>query len=108
MSTAYFITDIKQKDNFSFVITWNDGVVCHYRLSDLQKKCPCAGCQENKLSSQINENVKAVRIISIGRYALRIEFTSGCSAGIYSYDLLRSFINNPQSLTAITPSMDHE
>lgn len=92
MSNAYFITDIRQAGNHIFTITWNDGLEYSYRLCDLQRRCPCAGCQETV--SHVDEDVQAIRIVSVGRYALRIDFTLGCSAGIYSYDLLRSFIRN--------------
>jgi DUF971 family protein len=105
---AYYITDIKQTDNFTFTITWNDGFTHAYRLSDLQKKCPCAGCQERSQSRTVKEDVKTVRIMSVGSYGLRFEFTSGCKTGIYSYDLLRSFVNSSKQATSLTPSVDHE
>ncbi len=44
---------------------------------------------------QIDPEVKAKRITSVGRYALRIDFTSGCAAGIYD---LRCFIIMANSL----------
>jgi len=44
---------------------------------------------EKENTSSANKDVKAYRITSVGRYALRIEYTFGCSAGIYDYDLLR-------------------
>ncbi len=89
MTVAFLVRDIKQEDNFTFAIEWSDGKTCHYRLSDLQKCCPCASCHEIK-DKIINRDVQAKRIVTIGRYALRIEFTSGCSSGIYGYDMLRS------------------
>jgi DUF971 family protein len=94
MSSVYFIKELKQKNNHVFEITWNNGEQQEFRLSDLQKKCPCAACQEH--SESVHEDVKAVRIVGI-RYALRIEFTSGCSAGIYSYDYLKSFSKNTEA-----------
>lgn len=105
--TAYFITAIKQTGNHTFAITWNDGVEHTYRLSAIQKVCPCAGCGE-KGAQTVQEDVRAVRIVSVGRYALRIVFTSGCSAGIYSYDILRSFIDNSSRLIHRTQTADHE
>lgn len=81
------MTKIWQKDSHHFVIEWNDGKVVEYRLSDLQKRCPCASCNEKK-SRTIDPNVQAEKIVSVGRYALRVTFTSGCSLGIYSFDTL--------------------
>lgn len=89
------INEIIQKDNYSFTIIWKNGNSSDYRLSDLQKRCPCAGCvDENtgkrlKDHNSIDPDVMAKAIYGVGRYALRIEFTSGCSKGIYDFDMLK-------------------
>lgn len=90
----FLIRQIFQKDNHHFVIEWNDQVKQTFRLSDLQKKCPCALCMESRKTSEafsknVREDVRALFIKSVGRYALRIQFTSGCSTGIYGFDQLR-------------------
>lgn len=91
---SFLIRKIIQKDNHTFTITWSDGVEGTYRLSDLQKNCPCAKCVDETTGKRlINEkaidpDVRAYRITSVGRYALRIQFTSGCSTGIYRFDIL--------------------
>jgi ATP-binding protein involved in chromosome partitioning len=87
-SNKYELLNIKRADDHSFIIEWKDGVITRYRFNEVQKDCPCAGCSEIK-EKQISPDVDAIRIIPVGRYALRIEFNSGCTAGIYSYDLLR-------------------
>ncbi len=87
------IRKIWQKDNHTFTIEWSDGAVNDYRLSVLQKNCPCAGCgaagREPSYGRAEQDDVRALRVSSVGRYALRIQFTSGCSKGIYSYEMLR-------------------
>ena len=83
------IQSIQQKDNHHFSIAWSDGNAQTYRLSDLQQRCPCAQC--HVAAGSIDPHVKAVRISNVGRYALKIQFTSGCSRGIYSYALLHSW-----------------
>jgi len=89
------IKAIEQTDNYTFQITWDDGSQNQYRLSDLQKNCPCAGCVDEltgrriAASKAVDEDVRAVNIKSLGRYALKIKFTSGCSTGIYSYSFLK-------------------
>lgn len=85
------IKKISQKDRFTFAIEWLDGLLSEFRLCDVQNHCPCIACREKRLHKEINvySDVKAFRIQSVGRYALRIEFTSGCSKGIYPYSLLR-------------------
>ncbi len=92
---ALAIKKIYQKDNFTFSIEWMDGNVSSWRLSDLQLLCPCASCVDETTGErlvsahQIDPGVKARRIASVGRYALAVEFTKGCSAGIYSFDMLK-------------------
>lgn len=92
------IKKIYQKNNNAFVIEWSDGKTVEYVLNDLQKKCPCAQCYDPAMGKQIcNENqldpnVKAVRLVNVGRYAMRIQFSSGCSKGIYSFALLRQLV----------------
>lgn len=89
------IRQIKQKDNHTFSIIWNDGKEQHFRLSMLQRSCPCAQCCDEKTGKRlinshlIKEDVRAFNIRNVGRYALKIQFTSGCSTGIYTFDFLR-------------------
>lgn len=89
------IKGIRQKDNHTFTIDWSDGSGVDYRLGQLQAKCPCAKCFDPATGKQhvskeaLDPQVKAVHIASAGRYALRIQFTSGCSRGIYSFAFLK-------------------
>lgn len=93
-AAAYFIKKINQKDNFTFTIEWNDGKTIDYRLSELQSHCPCADCKEAKEGriKNLNSEVRAKSVMSVGRYALRIDFTTGCTAGIYDFDFLRTLL----------------
>ena len=93
------IKQIKQIDNHHFQIDWNDDTTATYHLDKLQKNCPCAGCVDESTNirkplatemSLIAEEVRAKSIKSVGRYALKIQFTSGCSAGIYDFEFLRN------------------
>jgi ATP-binding protein involved in chromosome partitioning len=90
------VRKLKQLDNYSFQIEWSDGIFDSWRLSELQKCCPCARCVDEATNERrasaptVNEDVKAKMIQSVGRYALRIQFTEGCSSGIYHFDYLRS------------------
>lgn len=78
---------IWQKDKHHFVIEWTDGLVGEYNLGDLEKRCPCALCSESK-EAKVKQETSAIKIKSVGRYALRIQFTKGCSMGIYDYEFL--------------------
>lgn len=93
--TISFVAKIWQKDNYTFSIQWNDGFIQDFRLSELQRNCPCAHCNDESTgkklvdSKKIPDDLRAIFIRSVGRYGLRIQFTSGCSMGIYSFDRLR-------------------
>ena len=99
MAEAVFVKTIIQTSQTTFTIEWTDGQKIDYRLSDLQKKCPCAQCRDEKTGEllinprKLNENVEAFRVKSVGRYALRIDFTSGCSKGIFTFSFLRSSLH---------------
>ncbi len=88
-----FILSIEQKDNHTFTIQWSDEKTCDYNLKALQTHCPCAKCKETPPKNMENKDVRAISIKSVGRYALQIKFTFGCSNGIYSYFLLRQLQN---------------
>jgi DUF971 family protein len=89
------IRRIEQKDNHSFMIEWSDGKVDVFQLRHLQKACPCAACYDPASGTRLvkeealDPGVRATKIESVGRYALRIDFTSGCRKGIYSFATLR-------------------
>lgn len=95
MKSPLAIVKIWQKDNQIFSIQWNDGVSQDFRLSELQRNCPCANCTDEITGEKlvdprtISDDLKAIVIRSVGRYGLRIQYSSGCSTGIYSFDRLR-------------------
>ena len=95
MKAPIFVSQIWQKDNYTFSIRWNDGEIQDFKLSHLQRHCPCAQCTDENSGRNlvdpktIQDNVRAIVVRSVGRYGLRIQFTSGCSNGIYSFADLR-------------------
>lgn len=91
--TSPALMSVSRKDAHHLEMKWNDGQVNIYRLSILQTLCPCAGCKETP-SIKVDPNVECTQVTGIGRYALRIEFNSGCSKGIYTFDMLRSLEKN--------------
>ncbi len=83
---------IWHKDESTLTIEWRDGVTQDFNLSILQKNCPCARCSDKTHENRLHEildDLKAVSIENIGSYALKIQFSSGCSNGIYTFDKLR-------------------
>lgn len=93
------IQKIEQVDNYHFLIQWADGSTQTFRLSDLQRNCPCAQCMDEMTGkplldpTTVPDEVKALSIRSVGRYGLKIEFSSGCSMGIFSFDRLKGMNN---------------
>lgn len=89
------LKDLKQNDRSSCTITWSDGQTQDFRYSDLQRNCPCANCvdeatgQRRNNTTLVPDDLGVLTIESVGQYALKIKFTSGCSTGIYPFDLLR-------------------
>lgn len=103
---AAFVQRIEQVDNQRFHIAWTDGKVQEFFLPQLQENCPCASCRDESTGerlqapSSLDGGVRAKRILSVGRYALRVEFTSGCCHGIYDFDFLRSLGKETQTVGA--------
>jgi DUF971 family protein len=95
-----YIRAIQQKDRHRFTIEWTDGKISQLRLSDVQRNCTCAKCRCEMTGKmlvapdELSDDVEALRIASVGRYALQIYFTNGCSKGIYPFHLLRSLERN--------------
>lgn len=52
-------------------------------LRDLQKSCPCAIC--GATPPQVDDNVTATQVTLVGSYAVRLQFSSGCSRGLYTF-----------------------
>lgn len=86
------IEKIEQINKTTFSIVWSDRRVDFFHLKDLQRLCPCQRCCGKRETghNEDTQEVKVLKIMSVGNYALRIFFASGCSEGIYSFEFLRS------------------
>jgi len=86
-------------------IDWRDGHHSEYSLEYLRDECPCATCtgahgtepQKTNYSKpdanpfqMYKPTLKMSNISEVGAYAFQIEWNDGHSAGIYSYDHLRT------------------
>ncbi|NGX47262.1 MAG: Iron-sulfur cluster carrier protein [Chlamydiae bacterium] len=58
-------------------------------LHEIQKRCPCAGCENQK---NCDKEVSLLEFSPVGRYALKITFSSGCNKGIYPFALLKKIM----------------
>lgn len=96
------VKKVYQVDAHTLGIDWSDGVQSRWRLSHLRRHCPCAMCvdewtRERRLDiDSVDDNLSAVGIDSVGRYALRVKFADGHDSGIFTYDLLRELDQAPR------------
>src|SRR3954447_26968331 len=99
MSDQTTPTGLHLKKTEALDITWADGHQSHLPLRLLRKYCPCAGCQGERdilgrtrlpiVRTTYDGPITANGAELVGNYALRIEFSDGHNAGIYTFPYLR-------------------
>jgi DUF971 family protein len=88
----------------TLAIQWSDGHASSYPYGYLRRKCPCATCEE--IPPPPEQPMGGLPIIGqrplhperaevVGRYALQIYWSDHHSAGIYSFDYLRTLCPCP-------------
>jgi ATP-binding protein involved in chromosome partitioning len=88
--------EIAQKGPRELSIKWADGSLSVYPVRELRLACLCASCVdewtgENRLDpTSVPEDVQPLKIESVGRYAIQIEWSDGHSSGIYPFRRLRA------------------
>jgi ATP-binding protein involved in chromosome partitioning len=88
-------TDIRQAGADKLAITWSDGAQSELAVRTLRLACRCAHCVDEWTGAErlepdsVPEDVRPVQIAPVGRYGIRIEWSDGHSAGIYSFRRLR-------------------
>ena len=88
------IEEIYQEDDKTLMIHWSTGIKKEYDVLNLRKFCPCALCVDEETGkrkldpNKIKEEVRPIKITSVGRYALNIVFNDGHKTGLYTYKKL--------------------
>ncbi len=88
------VSDIAQHDERTLKIQWTDGHIDFFDVVNLRRECPCADCIHEVTGERIlkpedvSEDVRPVKIGSVGNYALSIEFSDGHKTGLYSCPFL--------------------
>ena len=88
LSPDEIVTRLFQPEPDKLVIEWTDGGLSRYDLAQLEKQCPCIRCAG--LKKKLQSRLSAERITHVGYYGIKIEFSQGCKAGIYSFAYLRA------------------
>ncbi len=94
---------IGKKGQNLLMVDWNDGLRSEYETRNLRLSCPCAACVnewtgEKMLNpAAISKEIWPVRLFSVGRYAMGVQWSDGHSTGIFSYDYLRRLAANERN-----------
>jgi ATP-binding protein involved in chromosome partitioning len=92
---AFVPTQIRQADARHLAIRWADGHESRYEVRALRLACRCAQCVDEWSGAQtldastVAEDVHPLNLASVGRYAIRIDWSDGHDTGIYSFRSLR-------------------
>jgi DUF971 family protein len=93
------VNNIWQENDRTLGIEWTDGNKSIFDVVELRRKCRCAVCVDEWTNekildpNKISEQVRPRSIESVGRYALKIQFTDGHATGIYTFNYLRNLSN---------------
>lgn len=96
---------VRVKDQ-AFRVVWDDGHVSTYPARYLRRHCACAFCRDEVTGrtlldpTSVPEDLKSTAASTVGRYALRFDFSDGHSTGIYPFPYLRSICPCPECAPA--------
>ena len=85
-----------QRDARTLSVLWEDGHRDDFDVRDLRLACHCAMCIEEMSGralldpTSIRSDVAPRTIISVGHYAITVNWSDGHSTGIYSFEYLRA------------------
>jgi ATP-binding protein involved in chromosome partitioning len=88
-------SQIRQASPRRLAITWSDGLESGYEVRALRLACGCAHCVDEWTGAKrldpdsVPGDVRPLEIAPVGRYGIRIDWSDGHTAGIYSFRRLR-------------------
>lgn len=94
-------TALAQAGPRTLAVTWADGHQSAYDVRALRLACACAHCIDEWTGApqlepaRVPEDVRPVRIQSVGRYAIQIAWSDGHESGIYPFRRLRALCPCP-------------
>lgn len=84
------IEKIINAGNYEIVIKWKDGKSQVIKASFMQDRCPCVECLSKDKKKAQDPHI--VSFFIKGRFGLKVDFSNGCSKGIYSFYQIRSWL----------------
>ncbi|MCZ6677869.1 MAG: DUF971 domain-containing protein [Candidatus Poribacteria bacterium] len=105
---------LKKLGNTGFHIVWKDEHESEYTYPHLRRLCPCAECSMTRHSGRdvhslfgpegvgevsliaVPDDIRALDIELVGRYAIQFTWSDGHSTGIYSFETLREICPCPE------------
>lgn len=91
-----FPTELFQMGPTELGVSWSDGHKSKFTVRRLRLECPCASCvdewtREKRLKEEsVPQDIRPVRLETVGRYAINFSWTDGHSTGFYTFDQLRA------------------
>ena len=88
-------TAIRQAGPRELEIEWADGARSRFDVRTLRLACGCAHCVDEWTGAErldpatVPEDVHPVKVETVGRYAIQIEWSDGHASGIYPFARLR-------------------
>ena len=82
--------EVNQVDPQTLHIQFSHDNAATLSAPEIQKNCPCARCTGDPQSKKLDPKVSILEFSFIGRYAIKLVYSSGCSQGIYPFSLLKT------------------
>lgn len=84
-------------------VVWDDGKRGDVNFMDLRLACPCASCVDEWTGAKLLDparvapDVRPVAMEAVGNYAVQIRWSDGHETGLYSWRILRTFLQREGS-----------
>lgn len=79
-------------------LTWSDGLQATLPLAAVRANCPCAECRGARERGNVPGGGAIVTIVDaefVGAWGLSLSWSDGHATGIFSWELLRSWAEDP-------------
>lgn len=102
---SHQVTDIELDRAEALRVSFDDGVTATFPLLDLRCQCPCATCRGRREQGNVvyaGDSIAANGAELRGNWGISISWSDGHDTGIYAWELLRSWWDQPGGMTVST------